>query len=502
MFPGEVAILCTKGRLITPLSILDDMDYDPKRVRRAAEAFGLDLTEADTLAEKAAQFESAARAVTVSEPDADALASAVQPGDDPFNAFNYRCSLGDSEGPLADIELGVKDNIAVAGVPMTCGSGSFECTPRRNATVVSKLIDAGATVVGVTNMDEFAYGSTGEYCAHGRVVNPNAEGHVPGGSSSGSAAAVAAGLVEVGVGSDTGGSLRMPAAFSGVVGFKPTYRSVSREGFVGLAPSLDHVGTLANTVENAARAIEVMNGPDPLDPSTLGRNPATDIASAASDSVDGLTLGVIDEGMAVADQGVRETVEAAVVALESVGVTIERVSLPSMAEMLPLFSHITGAEFAALLSANGLVYGASTGYRESIRAALAEAIDRGEYGDRVREMAVVNQVVRERTGGDLYVRTWQLRRALLMEVRRALGDVDALLCPTMPMTAPAYGAVGEADSVPMTLANTAPFDMTGHPAMSVPHSDVDGLPVGVQIVAGWDDERTVVRLGGALESLD
>jgi len=480
------------------------MEYNPKRVRAAAEAFGLDLAEAEAeaLTETADQFGAAARAVPVSAPERDAAASAVQPGDDRFNAFNYRCSLGGGEGPLADLRVGVKDNIAVAGIPMTCGSAAFECTPRRNATVVSRLVDNGATVVGVTNMDEFAYGSTGEYCAHGRVVNPNAEGHVPGGSSSGSAAAVAAGLVEVGLGSDTGGSLRMPAAFSGVVGFKPTYRSVSREGFVGLAPSLDHVGALANTVKNAARALEVMNGPDPMDPTTLGRKPQTDISSAVGDPVEGLAVGVIEEGMAIADEGVEETVEAAVAALESAGASVERVSVPSMADMLSLFSHITGSEFAGLLRANGLVYGAGTGYRESIRAALAETVARGEYGDRVREMAVVNQVVRERTGGDLYVRTWQLRRALLMEVRRALDDVDTLVCPTMSMTAPAYGAVGEADAVPMTLANTAPFDMTGHPAMSVPYGDVDGLPVGVQIVGRWDEERTVVRLGKTVESLD
>lgn len=480
------------------------MEYDPKRVQTAAETFGFELSEAEaeTLAETAAVFESAARNVEVAEPTVGESASTVRPGDDSFNAFNYRCSLGSEDGPLADLDVGVKDNIAVAGVPMTCGSASVEVTPERSATVVSRLIDAGATITGVTNMDEFAYGSTGEYCAHGRVVNPNAEGHVPGGSSSGSAAAVAAGLVEVGLGSDTGGSLRMPAAFSGVVGFKPTYRAVSREGFVGLAPSLDHVGVLSNTVSNAARALEVMNGPDPLDPSTLGHSPETDIASAVDESVEGDTVGVIEQGMAVADDGVRETVEAAVSALESAGVTIERVSVPSMSEMLPLFSHITGAEFAGLLAANGLIYGAGTGYRESIRAALAEATEQGEYGGRVREMAVVNQVVRERTGGDLYVRTWELRRALLTEVRRALDSVDALVCPTMPMTAPAYGAVGEADSVPMTLANTAPFDMTGHPAMSVPYGSVDGLPVGVQIVGRWDDERTVVRLGDSLESLD
>jgi|AntDeeMinimDraft_4_1070355.scaffolds.fasta_scaffold00220_21 Asp-tRNA(Asn)/Glu-tRNA(Gln) amidotransferase A subunit family amidase len=480
------------------------MGYEPTVVRTVARTFGFELTEAEAreLAESAARFEQAAREVTPPEDPPTTRASDVRPGTDEFNAFNYRCSLGDGEGPLADLEVGVKDNIAVAGVPMTCGSSTIEYVPERSATVVDRLVDAGATIVGVTNMDEFAYGSTGEYCAHGRVTNPVAPGHVPGGSSSGSAAAVAAGLVEVGLGSDTGGSLRMPAAFSGVVGFKPTHRSVSRDGFVDLAPSLDHVGTLANTVENAARALEVMNGPDPRDPSTFGQTPESDIASAAGEPVGDITIGVIEEGMAVADEAVRETVGDAVDALDAHGVTVERIAVPTMEGLIPLFSHVTGAEFAAFLAANGLSYGTGSGYRESWREELAEANEHGEYGERVREMAIINQLLRAETGGDLYVQTWDVRRALCAEVAAAFEKVDALVCPTMPMTAPEYGAVGQTDSAPMTLANTAPFDMTGHPAISVPYGDVDGLPVGVQLIARWGDEPTAVRLASALESLD
>ena len=479
------------------------MEYDPEAVRTAARTFGFELTDAEArdLAAAAARFEQAARTVTPPAEPPTAAASDVRPGSDDLNAFNYRCSLGDGEGPLADLTVGVKDNIAVAGVPMTCGSAAVEYVPERSATVVERLVDAGATVVGVTNMDEFAYGSTGEYCAHGRVVNPAAPGHVPGGSSSGSAAAVAAGLVEIGLGSDTGGSLRMPAAFSGVVGFKPTHRSVSRDGFVDLAPSLDHVGTLANTVENAARTIEVMNGPDPRDPSTLGYTPETDIARAAGEPVGDLTVGVIEEGMTVADRPVRETVVDAVDALDARGVAVERVSVPTMEGLIPLFSHVTGAEFATLLASNGLVYGTGSGYRESWRAELAEANEHGAYGERVREMAIINQLLRRETGGDLYVQTWDVRRALCAEVAAAFEDVDALVLPTMPMTAPEYGAVGQTDAAPMTLANTAPFNLTGHPAISVPYGDVDGLPVGVQLVARWHDEPTAVRLGSALESL-
>jgi len=294
----------------------------------------------------------------------------------------------------------------------------------------------------------------------------------------------------------------MPAAFSGVVGFKPTHRSVSRDGFVDLAPSLDHVGALANTVENAARALEVMNGPDPRDPSTFGQTPESDIASAAGEPVGDLTVGVIEEGMAVADEAVRETVVDAVDALDAHGVSIKRVAVPTMEGLIPLFSHVTGAEFATFLAANGLSYGTGSGYREPWREELAEANEHGKYGERVREMAIVNQLLRMETGGDLYVQTWDVRRALCAEVAAAFEAVDALVCPTMPMTAPEYGAVGQTDSAPMTLANTAPFDMTGHPAISVPYGDVDGLPVGVQLVARWGDEPTAVRLGSAVESLD
>jgi len=480
------------------------MGYEPSVVRTVARTFGFELTETDArvLGESAARYEQAAREVTPPAEPSTTAASDVRPGTDEFNAFNYRCSLGDGEGPLADLDVGVKDNIAVAGVPMTCGSSTIDYVPERSATVIERLVDAGATIVGVTNMDEFAYGSTGEYCAHGRVINPNAPDHVPGGSSSGSAAAVAAGLVEIGLGSDTGGSLRMPAAFSGVVGVKPTHRSVSRDGFVDLAPSLDHVGTLANTVENAARVLEVINGPDPRDPSTFGQTPATDIASAAGEPVDDLTVGIIKEGMAVADEGVRETVAEAVDALGDRGVSIKHVAVPTMDGLVPLFSHVTGAEFAAFLAANGVSYGTGSGYSESWREELAGANERGEYGERVREMAIINQLLRTETGGDLYVRTWEVRRALCAEVAAAFEAVDALVCPTMPMVAPEYGAVGQTDSAPMTLANTAPFDMTGHPAISVPYGDVDGLPVGVQLVARWGDEPTAVRLASTVESLN
>jgi len=478
------------------------MTYGIEDVRQAAATFGYELTdeEARTLAENAREFERAARAVDVRDRSTGTAATDVRPGEDQFNAFHYRCTLGGGDGPLSDLQVGVKDNVAIAGVPMTCGSEAVEYTPDRSATVVERLVDAGAEVVGATNMDDFAYGSTGEYCAHGRVVNPRAEGHIPGGSSSGSAAAVAAGLADACLGSDTGGSIRMPAAFSGVVGIKPTHRSVSRDGFVDLAPSLDHVGTLAGSVETAGRVLEIMNGPDVRDPSTLGTEPPTAIADAAGRPVDGLSVGVIEEGMAVADGPVRGRVAEAVDALEAAGVEAERVPVPTMEGMLPLFAHVTGAEFSTLLAANGIVYDTGNGCQEGLRAALAEANERGEYGQRVREMAIINRLLVAETGGELYLRTRRLRQQLFEEVSGALAEHDVLVCPTMAMTPPEYGRLGETDSAPRTLANTAPFDLTGHPAISVPFGGVDGLPVGVQVVAEWHGEPTAVRVAAALES--
>jgi len=275
--------------------------------------------------------------------------------DDPLNAFVSRFSPPPTDGgPLDGLDVGVKDNIAVAGVPMTCGSRVFESTvPARHATVVRRLIDAGAAVVGKTNMDELAYGPTGETSGFGPTRNPADPDHVAGGSSSGSAAAVASGTLDAALGSDTGGSIRLPAAFCGVVGFKPSWGMVPRVGFVEMAYTLDHVGPFAPDVATAALVFDAVAGPDPGDPSSAraGRLDGT-AAEAAADppAVGELSVGLPAELFADhVDAAVADRVRAAADDLAAAGATVEEVRLPTVPDIVAVWNAITNAEFADTL---------------------------------------------------------------------------------------------------------------------------------------------------------
>ncbi len=486
-------------------------DSPEAAVAAAAREFGFAEVDAGTVADEIAPLDTQ---LGILEPTAyeNTAAGSVRPGEDPHNAFLYRCSLSGEEGPLGDLAVAVKDNLAVAGVPMTCGSEAVEFVPDYTATAVRRLVDAGASVVGTTNMDEFAYFTTGETCAHGRVENPAAEGRSPGGSSSGSAAAVAAGLADVALGSDTGGSVRIPASFCGVVGLKPTHRAVPRFGFADLAPSLDHVGTLADSVRNAARAFEAIAGPDVRDPSSLGVDadgyggPAPagsddgrgDVAGAVDDGVEGCRLLVVEEAMGLATGDVAGVVEAAADDLAAAGATVERVSLPGY-QTLPLaLSAITGPEFAALVADAGQVYGTGTGYSEPWRSALAD-LDATALGDNVREQLLTNRALDRWSGGRHYVAAQNVRSRFAARVADALDDADALLTPTTPITAPEFGEITSIEDLLRTISNTGPFNLTGHPALSVPCGDVAGRPVGLQVVAERGAEATAVRVGGVVE---
>jgi len=426
-------------------------------------------------------------------------ASEVRPADDDHRAFLSRFGLGGGDGPLADLDVAVKDNIAVAGVEMTCGSAAVSYEPQYSATVVERLTEAGARVVGTTNMDEFAYFTTGETCAHGRVRNPAAPDRVSGGSSAGSGAAVAAGTVDVALGSDTGGSIRIPAAFCGVVGLKPTHRAVPRFGFADLAPSLDHVGPLAADVERAARAFDAIAGPTPADPSTLGVPVAEDVGSAVDRGVDGLRIGVIDPALSVSTDPVERAVHDAADALRAAGATVDLVGVDGYETAPVALLGISGVEFAALFDGSGLVHGTGTGYAEPWRAAVAD-VDGAALGDNVREQLLVGEALRRGDEGATYAHAQSVRRAFTAAVDDALARYDALLTPTTPITAPAPGDVTGPEDLVETIANTAPFDLTGHPALSVPHGTVDGRPVGAQVVADRHDEPTAVAVGAALES--
>jgi Asp-tRNA(Asn)/Glu-tRNA(Gln) amidotransferase A subunit family amidase len=466
-------------------------------VRAAADTYGLERSEAEltaTVAEAESTAE-ALRGLDATDP-ADDPATDVVAADDEYHALRYRFSLASGDGPLAGLSLGVKDNLAVAGVPMTCGSASLSYTPDFHATAVRRLVEAGGDVVATTNMDEFAFFTTGETCAHGPIANPVDEEAVPGGSSSGSGAAVAAGILDAALGTDTGGSVRIPASYCGVVGLKPTHRSVPRFGFVDLAPSLDHVGVLTSSVETAGAVFEAIGGPDPRDPSSQAA-PVPD--GTVDDAVDERRIGVVEEALAAADGAVAEAVEAAVASLEERGVVVDRVSLPSFdATPLALLA-VSGLEFARLVADDGVVYGTGTGYSEGKRAALADLRDRGAFGENVADQLLVNGALLERSGGRHYVNAQRLRERFLADVEETLAACDGLVLPTTPTTAPSFGAVTDTDAFVRTISHTAPFNLTGHPAISVPCGAVDGRPVGCQVVGSWRDEHAVLSLGAAVE---
>jgi Asp-tRNA(Asn)/Glu-tRNA(Gln) amidotransferase A subunit family amidase len=425
--------------------------------------------------------------------------SVVEPGDDPHNAFRYRFRAGGESGPLSDLDVAVKDNIAVAGVEMTCGSEGLSFEPPYDASVVDRLRSAGATVVGTTNMDEFAYFTTGETCAHGRVDNPVVEGAVPGGSSAGSGAAVAAGEVPVALGSDTGGSIRIPASFCGVVGLKPTHGAVPRFGFADLAPSLDHVGPLAESVETAARAFEAIAGPDPYDPSTLTAPDPEGVVDAVERDVDGLRAAVVTDSMALSDGGVTAAVESAATDLAEAGVRVDRVPLDGYGDAGLALSFVSGAEFASVMASNGQTYGTGTGYAEPWLSAVEGANESGAYGDNVRKQLIDHGTLTAVTGGRNYVLAQNARREFVAGVSDLFDTYDALLTPTTAVTAPGFGEIADDAGLLQTIANTAPFNLTGHPALSVPCGEADGAPVGLQVVADYHEEATAVALGAEVE---
>ncbi|GAA0657883.1 Asp-tRNA(Asn)/Glu-tRNA(Gln) amidotransferase subunit GatA [Salarchaeum japonicum] len=435
------------------------------------------------------------------------------------NAFITETDIaGDESGVLDGRTVAVKDNISTEGVRTTCGSEMLsDYVPPYDATVVSRLKDAGATIVGKANMDEFGMGTTTETSAFGPVTNPVDDDRVPGGSSGGSAAAVAAGDADLALGSDTGGSIRCPAAYCGVVGIKPTYGLVSRYGLVAYANSLEQIGPIANTVADAAELLSVIAGPDENDGTTRKAGADADYASAATGDVEGLTIGVPTqlvggreragddpaeggETRAGADEAVVEVFEDALDEYRDAGAEIVEVSLPSVEYAVAAYYVIAMSEASSNLARfDGVRYGTSGGYDGNWNEAFSDAREEG-FGDEVKRRVLLGTYALSAGYHDKYYKQAQEARAWVkQDFDEAFETVDVLASPTMPMLPPELGESLD-DPLQMYLAdaNTVPVNLANLPAISVPAGESDGLPVGLQLVGPAFGEETIIRAGSLL----
>jgi aspartyl-tRNA(Asn)/glutamyl-tRNA(Gln) amidotransferase subunit A len=420
---------------------------------------------------------------------ADAVDAAVAGGDDP--------------GPLAGVPVALKDNLCTRGIPTTCSSKILEgWRPPYSATVVERVIAAGGVPIGKTNLDEFTMGSSTENSAFGPTRNPRCPDRVPGGSSGGSAAAVAAGFAALGLGSDTGGSIRQPAALSGVVGVKPTYGVVSRYGLIAFASSLDQIGPLTATVADAALLLEVIAGHDRRDSTSIAE-PAPRVRNALDGGVDGLRVGIVEE---LADaEGVQPdvatAVEQAALALEKEGATVERVSVPSAAYGLSAYYLIAPAEASSNLARyDGVRYGLRV---DGPDAATMNARTRDAgFGAEVKRRIMLGTYALSAGYYEAYYgQAQRVRTLIIRDFARAYERFDALLGPTSPTTAFELGA-RTADPLSMYLSDvcTVPTSLAGHPAASVPFgTDGDGLPIGVQVLAPALGEPVMFRVARTIE---
>ncbi|HET9039648.1 MAG TPA: Asp-tRNA(Asn)/Glu-tRNA(Gln) amidotransferase subunit GatA [Gemmatimonadales bacterium] len=406
-------------------------------------------------------------------------------------------------GPLAAMPIALKDNIVTIEAPTTCGSRILDgYVSPYDATAVRRLRAAGAMMAAKANMDEFAMGSSTEHSAFGRVRHPFDPDRVPGGSSGGSAALVAAGVVPAALGSETGGSVRQPASFCGVVGVKPSYGRVSRFGLVAFGSSLDCISVFGRTVDDAARVLSAMSGHDPLDSTTLARSPMA--VPRALPDLQGLRIGLPREYFpADLHPGVAAGMERTKAALRELGAELVEVSLPNSKFAVPTYYIVAPAEAAANLARyDGVRYGPrKVGPAGDIRAVYQAT--RGEgFGPEVQRRILVGTYVLSAGYYDAYYRKAQRTRARIADdFRRAFaGGVDLLLTPTTPT--PAFRA-GEktADPVSMYLADifVCAISLAGLPALSIPVGRSEGLPVGAQLIAPFCEDERMLAAAGAVE---
>ena len=413
-------------------------------------------------------------------------------------------AAGESLGSLAGIPLAIKDNLCTQGVRTTCSSRMLEqFVPPYEATVTDRLWKAGGVLVGKTNLDEFAMGGSTETSAFGATLNPWNTAHVPGGSSGGSAAAVASGSCLASLGSDTGGSIRQPASFCGVVGLKPTYGRVSRWGLVAFASSLDQVGPFATSVADAAELLQVIAGPDPRD-STCLKADVPDYTAALDQPIKGLKVGIIRECFEAEglDSEVKASVQASAALLESLGAELVDVSCPRFNDGIATYYVIAPSEASANLARyDGVKYGFRAENAESLAAMTSSSRAEG-FGAEVQRRILIGTYALSAGYVDAYYKKAQQVRTLIRrDFDAAFQQVDVLLTPTAPSTAFKTGAHAD-NPLAMYLADllTIPVNLAGLPAISVPCGfSQSGLPIGVQLIGNVLEEARLLQVAHQYE---
>ena len=413
-----------------------------------------------------------------------------------------------SDRPFAGVPIAIKDNLCIRNELVTCGSNSLSgYHSPYTATAVQQLLDAGFIPVCRTNMDEFAMGSANETSAYGPVKNPVDPSRVPGGSSGGSAAAVAAGLVPVALGSDTGGSIRQPAAFCGVVGFKPTYGRVSRYGLVAFASSLDQIGPITHTVSDAAAMFSVMAGHDPSDATTVQRpvptlslQPETSTAALSGKRI-GVPKSLLSESVIHPD--IIQSIRSVLNQIAQAGATIIELDMPFFEAAVATYYILAPAEAASNLSRfDGVRYGNRNLDADTMQQMMQTTRESG-FGHEVKRRIMLGNYVLSAGYYDAYYGKAQaMRGALCNQYKTLFESVDVIVSPTTPTTAFELGEALDPLSLYLSDIATIPANLAGIPAVSIPCGrDNQQLPIGLQITGSWFDEETVLTLAHGIEEI-
>ncbi|MDR9431041.1 MAG: amidase [Natronomonas sp.] len=468
---------------------------DLERVRREADRLGFNVSEdllercmndAAALGKTATDLDNGTSVEVTTSPDVTAR------GDHDELLATYESPRQERHsGPLAGTRVVIKDNISARGLPMTCGSDQAAVVSETDAAVTERLLDHGARLVGKANMDAFAFGPSGEFSDYGTVTNPLDADRVPGGSSAGSGAAIAAGTADLALGTDTGGSIRIPAACCGLVGTKPTHGLVPRHGFVSFAPSLDTIGPLARDTETAFRGLNAIAGVDPRDPSKLSRN--LDTSGDWLTLGDGATVGLPCDFFDLSNNVVAEAVRSAV---KSTNLQVKTIELP-LGQIEQAYFLIGATEFVWFFDQTGVIRGQGPEYTNAVHAFIS-CVKSADLGDHVARRLLGSATLDTETDGEAYRAARQEATAFTQRVGDIFNDVDALVMPTIRTIPPERGEMDTTEDMLTLLGNTAPFNISGNPATTVPVTEVDGLPVSAQVVAPWFEDLTTLAIADRL----